>query len=734
MKNKPRVFISYVREDFEIARKLSHDLRNAGVNTWLDEENILPGQNRKIEIRQAVKECSYFLILISQHSASDRGFFQKEQKIAFDILDEIPEGNIFIIPVRIDNVAPINERLMDIHHVDLFSSYYSQGLEKILRVVTPEARSFIEPHAKRGVSRSFIESHAKREVSKSSLNQKMIFLIVIFLLFPSLLFYYSVNYNLNYIQLSEVTAIFWILCICTGIIILLFKKLLIYCFNIYKNISNKYNHIREIKAQLETQENDIIKRLKEANNITLLSLQINELAVLYRKQKDKFQNSLEIFPMLHSISKMLEEVTSLSDDDPHRIRLILRDALTNLDTLNTQIEIIGSQTKERWKPVIEQCCKIISDELQKIVPSSEEIEETENPYQTGNPLQFIRKNLFKGRKNLTETIVHSLLERHRPTLVLHGPRRMGKTSFLLQLPALLPGNTIPIFADLQRPAFVQDTASFLYSLARAISSDARPYRIIIPSPERQFFEKSPFSAFEDWLDKEALPKLQTFNILLTFDEFENLGKAIEKEKISTDILDELRHLIQHQTQMAFLFAGVKTMEDLGQNWSSYFINIKPVPMSYLLPDEVHELIVNPDKNANFTLKYHEEVITRIIEMTKCHPYLVQLVCSAVVEEANLAKNNYADSEILEKAVNRALQQGEPYFRNIWDEMAGTDGQEILRQIALSETPLNFPDTDTKIQKALAQMVKLKVLTKTDGKYCVEVPLVKQWITELAPVK
>ena len=193
---------------------------------------------------------------------------------------------------------------------------------------------------------------------------------------------------------------------------------------------------------------------------------------------------------------------------------------------------------------------------------------------------------------------------------------MGKTSFLLQLPALLPGNTIPVFADLQRPAFVQDTASFLYSLARAISSDSRPYRIIIPSPERQVFEKSPFSAFEDWLDKEALPKLQNFNILLTFDEFENLGKAIEKGKISTDLLDEIRHLIQHQTQMAFLFAGVKTMEDLGRDWSSYFINIKPVPIGYLLPDEAHELIVNPDKNADFTLRYDEKITTRIMDMTQ----------------------------------------------------------------------------------------------------------------------
>ncbi|MCP4352512.1 MAG: sodium/proton-translocating pyrophosphatase [Desulfobacterales bacterium] len=471
--------------------------------------------------------------------------------------------------------------------------------------------------------------------------------------------------------------------------------------------------------------------LAQTNSTTSLIQNIKSVNWLPENLQNLGKDTAEIFPNLQAISTGLE---SSLKSDLYSKRLSLRNAIEQLDTLNNRVKFLGRLATERWQPVIEQWHKVISEELLNLSTSDNHAQVSENPYQTGNPLQRIRQTLFKGRTDLINIIAKTLLEKHRPTIVLHCPRRMGKTSFLLQLPALLPGNTIPIFADLQRPAFVQDTASFLYSLARAISSDARPYRIIIPSPERQFFEKSPFSAFEDWLDKEALPKLQNFNILLTFDEFENLGKAIEKEKISTDLLDELRHLIQHQTQMAFLFAGVKTMEDLGQNWSSYFINIKPVPMSYLLPDEVHELIVNPDKNANFTLKYHEEVITRITEMTKCHPYLVQLVCSAVVEEANLAKNNFADSEILEKAVNRALQQGEPYFRNVWDEMAGTDGQEILRQIALSETPLNFPDTDTKIQKALAQMVKLKVLTKTDEKYSVEVPLVKQWITELAPVK
>lgn len=130
------------------------------------------------------------------------------------------------------------------------------------------------------------------------------------------------------------------------------------------------------------------------------------------------------------------------------------------------------------------------------------------------------------------------------------------------------------------------------------------------------------------------------------------------------------------------------------------------------------------------LKY--DVIRRIIGMTLCHPYLVQLVCSAIVEEANEIRVKLADMAILKKAVSRALVQGEPYFRNVWDEMAGKDGQEILRQIAQSDTPLAFSQPE--YQKALVRMVKLKVLTKHDtGTYSVEVPIVRRWIREFAPI-
>ncbi len=55
-----KVFISYATEDHETAAGLYHDLKRAGIDAWFDREDLLPGQNWKLEIRRAIKGCSHF--------------------------------------------------------------------------------------------------------------------------------------------------------------------------------------------------------------------------------------------------------------------------------------------------------------------------------------------------------------------------------------------------------------------------------------------------------------------------------------------------------------------------------------------------------------------------------------------------------------------------------------------------------------------------------------------------
>ena len=123
-----KVFISYASEDYTIAEKLHHDLKQAGINSWLDKEDLLPGQKLKTTIGQIIQESNYFLFLISHHSLLDHGDLNNEQKMILNILDEY-SSDIIIIPVKLDNTKILNDRFNDIQWADL--SNYEKGFKQL---------------------------------------------------------------------------------------------------------------------------------------------------------------------------------------------------------------------------------------------------------------------------------------------------------------------------------------------------------------------------------------------------------------------------------------------------------------------------------------------------------------------------------------------------------------------------------------------------------------------------
>ena len=131
------VFISYGREDITAARKLCADLKQSGLQPWLDEEQILPGQKWQPAIKRAIENSRYFIALLSSKSVTRRGFVHKELREALEFLDTFPESEIYLIPVRVDECQPAFERLRDLHMVDLFPSW-EKGLAKILNSVNKD--------------------------------------------------------------------------------------------------------------------------------------------------------------------------------------------------------------------------------------------------------------------------------------------------------------------------------------------------------------------------------------------------------------------------------------------------------------------------------------------------------------------------------------------------------------------------------------------------------------------
>ncbi|MEL4894045.1 hypothetical protein [Crocosphaera sp. Alani8] len=434
-----------------------------------------------------------------------------------------------------------------------------------------------------------------------------------------------------------------------------------------------------------------------------------------------------IFPRLQGVARDIEAALEASNG-ALRERGLER-VLDRLASLSAQLPALGLKPPEikRWQPVITRWQRVIELELEEQQKQSQG--EQLNPFQFGNPVRLNRDYLFKGRRKFAEDIVRRILNSDRPTLILYGPRRCGKTSFLYNLPRLFPSDVLPVFLDMQSAAITNSEADFCQGLVRAIYKDSKSQGVLLPTPpKRNQFKESPYTVLEDWLD-EALEKLEDRQLLLNLDEFEKIGTAINEGQISLKLFDELRHLIQHYDQLGFLFSGVKTLDEIGPNWSSYFISVVPIEMLYLEPEEARELLLDPD--PEFTLRYDEGIVEEVLQLTHCQPYLLQLLGAAMVTQANLHHTDKITPELLKAAIKDGFINGEPYFTNVWTEFTGESEEEILagQNLLLNLAKGQQPNTDRDeiTEKALQYMLRHHIIEQIDSQYDFEIPLVKMWV-------
>jgi hypothetical protein len=351
--------------------------------------------------------------------------------------------------------------------------------------------------------------------------------------------------------------------------------------------------------------------------------------------------------------------------------------------------------------------------------------ELENPYVAGNPIDAENSRLFTGRDDVLREIEEALLASgQKPTLVLYGPRRSGKTSLLLQLPRRLEEDVIPIHVDMQGATQVKGLGGVLFNIAeRAVKGAASGRGVELPMPMLEDFSVEPVIAFNRWLD-QAEARLDNHVLFLALDEFEKIQLAIDKGVLDTSILDMLRNLIQFRRKLVLLLAGVSTLEEMGHDWHSYFISVRPIRVSYLKSEDVRQLITKP--KDDFGLEYEPEAVERIITATHCQPFLVQLICLELVNYLNSRERraqgawDCAKLADVEQAIQRALRSGEPYFANVWSDSSPVE-QRIL--IALAASISFEPD-----RAALNHLQRRDLIEPVDGGgWRFQVEIIREWV-------
>jgi hypothetical protein len=132
-----KVFLCHSSGDKTAVRELYRKLTTLGIDAWLDEEKLLPGQDWQLEIPKAVQESDAVIVCLSKSSVTKEGYIQKEIKFALDVADEKPEGTIFIIPARLED-CKVPHRFEKWHWVDLFQSV---GPDRLIKSLTARAES-----------------------------------------------------------------------------------------------------------------------------------------------------------------------------------------------------------------------------------------------------------------------------------------------------------------------------------------------------------------------------------------------------------------------------------------------------------------------------------------------------------------------------------------------------------------------------------------------------------------
>jgi len=132
------IFLCHASADKQAVRQLYRKLDVVpGLVPWLDEENLLPGQEWELEIRNAIARSDVVVVCLSRSSVNKEGYVQKEIRRALDLADEKPEGTIFLIPLRLE-LCDVPSRLAKWQWVDLF---VDTGFERLLSALQARSES-----------------------------------------------------------------------------------------------------------------------------------------------------------------------------------------------------------------------------------------------------------------------------------------------------------------------------------------------------------------------------------------------------------------------------------------------------------------------------------------------------------------------------------------------------------------------------------------------------------------
>jgi hypothetical protein len=395
--------------------------------------------------------------------------------------------------------------------------------------------------------------------------------------------------------------------------------------------------------------------------------------------------------------------------------------------------------------IIRQWRRLIS-EAGGEVGRAEEIGPVANPYVAGNP---VTGHLFVGRQDILRRLEELWIgEGQKPSVILYGHRRMGKSSILHNLGARFGTQAIIADFNMQRVGLVGSTGELLYNLALSLYDSLPPAAregLEGGEPdEERFTHHNPYTAFDRFLKRLDRVR-EAHRFFVTVDEFELIEALIAEGKLEPHLLDFWRGVIQTYPWSVMTFAGLHTLQEMTRDyWHPLFGSVIGIPVSFLSYEAAVRLITQP--TPDFPLDYDQDAIDYIFTLTNGQPYLIQLIGHGLVtrfnhqtyEEGIERERRFSLADI--RAVINApefYRDGDAYFTGVWRqaETSAPPGQTlVLHALAQSGAGMEVEEVASRthlspqeITAALATLARHDVVVEANDGWRFTVELMHRWV-------
>ncbi|MFB3882673.1 MAG: HEAT repeat domain-containing protein [Armatimonadota bacterium] len=342
----------------------------------------------------------------------------------------------------------------------------------------------------------------------------------------------------------------------------------------------------------------------------------------------------------------------------------------------------------------------------------------ENPFVVGKPLGG-SSAMFFGREAEIEFIERSVSAGHGPVVVLVGHRRTGKTSLLQQAAARLARSHRLALIDLQGIQ-AADTDGFLRELARPL----------LPQQDALSDGSGPVSSGADMV-REAVSATDQ-GVVLLLDEFDELERRTREGTLDSQVLAQLRHLIQHQPGVRVVLSGTHRLEEVGGDLSSFLLNLAIYRRVGGLSREESERVLG-EPLARLGIVCEDSAVAAGARLTGGHPYLLQLLGYRIVERCVGTGEGGVWVRSVQEAAREVVDQGDIHLRYLWDS-AGEDGQPIVRRLAEADRSLGVDElrrctglSDARLNRALERLVGLDLVSRSADRAWLRLELLGRWL-------